>query len=236
METINKYHTSKIYKISSLQCDKFYIGSTIETLKKRLSKHKADYKRYIKGNKRYMTSFDIVKFDDAIIQLIKDVKCENRKELDRIEGECILEHHDRILNKCVAGRTLKEYYETNKEKIKQKQKQYCEANKEIIKQKQKQYYETNKEYCEANKEIIKQKQKQYYETNKEIIKQYYETNKEIIKQYREANKEIIKQYYETNKEKINQKFNCECGGKYTNQNKTIHEKTKKHLNFLNPAS
>jgi hypothetical protein len=27
-------------------------------------------------------------------------------------------------------------------------------------------------------------------------------------------------------------YNCECGGKYTHQNKTIHERTKKHLEYL----
>jgi uncharacterized protein YbaP (TraB family) len=161
METINKYHTSKIYKISSPQCEKFYIGSTIVTLKERLSKHKADYKRYIKNIKGYITSFEIIKFDDCIIELIKDVKCENRKELDKIEGECIKEHHDRILNKNVAGRTIKEYYEANKEIKKQKDKNYREANKEIINQKAKQYYE-------ANKEIINQRAKKYYEANKKI--------------------------------------------------------------------
>jgi hypothetical protein len=135
---INKYHTSKIYKISSPKCDKFYIGSTTQTLNRRLIKHKSDYKRYIeKGIGRYMTSFEVVKFDDAIIELIKDVNCNSRKDLEKIEGDCILEYHNRILNKVVAGRTLKEWQEVNKDKIKE----YREANKDKIKE----YYETNKE-------------------------------------------------------------------------------------------
>jgi len=142
---INPYHTSKIYRISSPQCEKFYIGSTTQTLKARLSLHKRAYKRYIEKGIGSFTSFEIVKFDDAIIELIKDVKCESKKELDRIEGECIREHHDRILNKNVAGRTPKEYREANKNEIKDKNKEYYEIHKNEIRDKQKEYYETNKE-------------------------------------------------------------------------------------------
>jgi hypothetical protein len=219
MTEINKYHLSKIYKISSSQCEKFYIGSTTQTLKKRLSQHKIGYKGYIKKDVGFLTAYEIVKFDDCIIELIKDVNCENKQELEKIEGECIREYHDRILNKCVAGRTRKEYIEANKEHLKNKRKEYIEANKEHIKNKQKEYVEANKEhlknkqkeYVEANKEHLKNKQKEYVEANKEHIKnkrkEYIEANKEHIKnkrkEYIEANKEHIKnkrkEYYEANK-------------------------------------
>ena len=185
---INKYHTSKIYKISSPQCEKFYIGSTTQTLNRRLAGHKSHYKHYIEGLYRYISSFEIVKFEDVIIELIKDVKCESKKELDRIEGECIKEHHDRILNKNVAGRTKKEYRETHKNEI--------------------------KEWKEAHKNEIKDKWKEYYEAH----------NNEL--------KDKQKDYRETNKEKLNEKFDCECGGKYTFENKTHHNKTKKHQLYI----
>jgi hypothetical protein len=186
---INKYHTSKIYRIISPQCEKFYIGSTTETLNRRLSKHKATYKRYLeKGLGSCMTSFEVVKFDDVIIEIIKDVNCDSKKELEKIEGDCIKEHHDRILNKRVEGRTDKEYREANKDKI--------------------------KEYYEANKDIIKEKHKQYYE----------------------ANKDKFNEYREANKQKINEKFNCDCGGKFTFQNKTHHNKTKQHQLFISNQS
>lgn len=193
MTEINKYHTSKIYKISSPQCDKFYIGSTIKTLKARLSKHKADYKIYLeKGIGSCMTSFEIVKFDDCIIELIKDVNCESKKELERIEGECILEHHDRILNKKVAGRTQKEYHEANKEHFKN----------------------TKKEYYELHKEHLYNKQKEWNETHKEHLYN------------------IKKEYYEVYKDRLQEKFNCDCGGKYTFQSKSRHTKSQKHQLFI----
>ena len=63
-------------------------------------------------------------------------------------------------------------------------------------------------------------------TTEEYSKQYYENHKEEILEYR-------KQHYQDNKERLKQKFNCECGGRYTKKNKTIHIKTKKHLNYIN---
>jgi hypothetical protein len=216
---INKYHTSKIYKISSPQCEKFYIGSTTNTINIRLSEHKSNYKRYIKNEiGGYLTSFEVVKFDDCIIELIKDVKCENRKELERVEGDCIKEHHDRILNKYVAGRTDIEYYEANKINLTKYKKEYYEANKDKNKEIIKEYREANKdkykEYCEANKEKIKEQKKEYHKAHKEHL-----NNKR--KERNEANKE---------------KFNCDCSGKYTTDNKTKHEKTKKHQLFISNQS
>jgi hypothetical protein len=223
MTEINKYHTSKIYKISSPQCEKFYIGSTIKTLNRRLTQHKTSYKRYIeKGVGSCFTSFEVVKFDDAIIELIKDVKCENRKELDKIEGDCILEYHDRILNKNIAGRTMKEWNEVNKEKLINWRKEYYDTNKNQINDDCKKYYE-------ANKDIIKDKSKKYYYTNKnkvdENYKKYYEANKEkLIKKKRE--------YLEANKEKLREKIECICGSKYSRCDKSTHNKTKKHQLYI----
>ena len=55
-------------------------------------------------------------------------------------------------------------------------------------------------------------------------------DKEKLKDY------INKKYYEENREKIlkknNEKFDCECGGKYTYQNKTRHLKSPKHQSYL----
>jgi hypothetical protein len=62
----------------------------------------------------------------------------------------------------------------------------------------------------------------------------YERNKiyhEKHKEYYEENKDKIKEYQEKNKDKLNQKIDCDCGGKYTFQNKQQHYKTKKHLSY-----
>ena len=86
----------------------------------------------------------------------------------------------------------KQYYEENKDKIKE----YKEVNKEKKKEYDKQHY---KQYYEENKEKKKEYDKQYYEENKEkrkqYRKQYYETNKEKRKEYnRQRNKKSMKKY------------------------------------------
>ena len=95
----------------------------------------------------------------------------------------------------------REYYEENKQQIREQQKEYYEENKQQILDKKQQYREKNKQQ-------IREQQKQYYEKNKDKKREYYEENKQQIreqrKKYREQNKQRIleqkKQYREKNKE------------------------------------
>ena len=85
----------------------------------------------------------------------------------------------------------------------------------------------------VNKVIPNRTNKEYRENNKNKINEY-------AKEYRENNKNKIKenkkQYYFHNKDKIkknkNEKFNCPCGGCYTYANKSQHNKTKLHIEYL----
>jgi hypothetical protein len=84
----------------------------------------------------------------------------------------------------------------------------------------------------------------HYQGHKEEYKQCYQENKTNInnqhKQYYNQNKTHLnnqhKQYYNENKddlkEKANIKHTCDCGGKYTHQNKTRHIKSIKHQSYL----
>jgi len=49
------YSKSRIYKIVSDQIDKIYIGSTVEPLSKRMTKHRSDYRRWKNGKYHYIT-------------------------------------------------------------------------------------------------------------------------------------------------------------------------------------
>jgi predicted GIY-YIG superfamily endonuclease len=49
---------------------------------------------------------------------------------------------------------------------------------------------------------------------------------------RERKFETNKKYHEENRDTINEKFNCECGGRFTRQNKAPHLKTQKHIKFI----
>ena len=157
------YANGKIYCIRSYQTNDIYIGSTCQPLSRRMTDHRNDYKRYTEGNrKNSITSFDILKYGDAYIELIELYHCNQKCELLKREGEIIRDR--KCVNKVVPGRTGKQYYQDNKDGIKQYYKQYC-----------KQYYQNNK-----NK--IKQKKNQYYHDNKQYWKQYYQNNKDKIEQ------------------------------------------------------
>ena len=61
------------------------------------------------------------------------------------------------------------------------------------------------------------------------------TKNEWNEDNKEKRKEKSKQYYIDNKEKLNEKrsekTDCQCGGKYTQANKSVHLKSKKHIKF-----
>jgi hypothetical protein len=217
------YQNGKIYSIRSHLTDDVYIGSTIETLSNRLSQHKKYYKQWVNKISHYTTSYKIIEkdFDNCYIELVELYPCNSKIELHRREGEII--RATECVNKNIAGRTKKEWCEENKEKIAENKKQWCENNKEKFLEYQKQYRQTNKQQI-----IIKEKQ--FYDNNKTKIleqkKQYHLNNKEKITERK-------KQYYNNNKVKIKQKYTCECGKTLRKDGKKNHEKTTKHINFIN---
>jgi hypothetical protein len=155
------YKNGKIYTIRSHQTDQFYIGSTCSPLSKRLYEHKNSYKCYLNGKSYFITSFEIVKYDDVYIELLEEYPCENKMMLRKREGELIRDNT--CVNKYIAGRNQKEYKEQNKYKINEYIQKYREENKEQINEYRKKYRELNKEqineYREKNKEKIKECQK-----------------------------------------------------------------------------
>ena len=104
------------------------------------------------------------------------------------KGNCINKQRSGLVSKEEGY--SREYYEQNKEQIREYKQEYYETNKEQIREYQQEYYETKKEQ-------IREKQQQYYETNKEQIReqkqQYYEQNKEQRREYQ-------RQYYQRKKE------------------------------------
>ena len=57
------------------------------------------------------------------------------------------------------------------------------------------------------------------------------------KEYQEDNKETLREkalkYYHTNKEKRKEKITCDCGSVYGKRDKARHNKTKKHIEYIN---
>jgi hypothetical protein len=216
-KTKMNYQNGKIYTIRSFQTDDVYYGSTTQPLSKRLNSHNSKYKKWKNNQYHYITSFEVLKFDDCYIELYELYPCNSRTELERREGQVIRENNNSV-NKHIAGRTKKEWIEANIDHMKQYKKQYRLDNTDKLKQRE-------QKYREANCEKIKSNQKQYREVNMDKLKQYRIDNapKNKIKQ---------KQYYEANKDNINEKHCCICGGSYSNRHKAEHLKTRKHLTYL----
>ena len=110
-----KYQKGKIYAIRSYQTDKIYIGSTCDTLSRRLSGHRMQFKNFKNGKSRFVTSFELLKYADYYIELLELYPCDSKIELHKREGELI--RSNECVNKVIPGRTKKEYYNNNKDKI-----------------------------------------------------------------------------------------------------------------------
>ena len=77
-----------------------------------------------------------------MIELIETRSCKNKDELRKLEG-----HYIRSLdcvNKCIPGRTSKQYYIDNKDTIKQSVKLYKDEHKKIISIRKKIIYQTKR--------------------------------------------------------------------------------------------
>ena len=195
MTAINKFNKSLLYTIRSPHTDKYYIGSTTQILCKRFGDHKRHYNQYLNGKDHFITSYKIIELGDAYIELLEEINCENRNQLEKREGELIREHKADCVNQCIAGRTRKEYYEENNDKILEKKKQYRIDNFEKVQASDKKFYYNNIEK-------MKEKHDNYYKTNSNKIK-------ERQREYNLINKEKInekqREYTLINKEKINER-------------------------------
>ena len=114
-----RYTNGKIYKLVCNVTGDTYYGSTIQSLKRRLQKHKVDYKRYLQDKCRYITVFKILETGDYDIHLVEDYACLCRSQLEAIE-RIYIEGYT-CINKVIPTRTnkegMKEYRKENKEKL-----------------------------------------------------------------------------------------------------------------------
>jgi len=186
-----------IYKIISPNTDQIYIGSTTQTLRRRMQEHINEHAK----KKERCTSKIILDAGNATIELIEVFNCDNRKQLLQREGFYIKQYASICVNKVIPDRTRAEYYQDNRDEISTHRKQYKEAHKEQIAIYTKQYNEAHKEqrkaYYEINKNEIAAKKKQYRDTHKNEIaaqkKQYRIIHKNEInakdKQRRQAKRQ-----------------------------------------------
>ncbi len=144
--------TGMIYKIACNETNEVYYGSTIQKhLYERISQHKSKFKYWKEGKYHYVTSFQIIERGNYSYSLIEKVECENKKQLEQRERYYI-ENND-CINRCIVGRTDKEYREDNKLEIKENSKKYYEENKDKINTYKAKWYQLNRDRI-----LIKKKQ------------------------------------------------------------------------------
>ena len=220
------YKNGIIYRIYDNTNGDVYYGSTANVLRYRMGKHKSEAKEY----KSKCKSKSIILNDDYVYSEVEKYPCNSKKELHTRERYYI--ENFTCVNKVVPTRTQKEWNEDNDYWNK-----YHTKNREHINK-------TKKLYRDKNKQLISEYSKKYYETHKEEMNEYQskyredhkEEQKERQNQYRQDHKEELneksKKYYYDNQERLTEKHICSCGGKYTNNNKSTHFKSKKHQKYI----
>jgi hypothetical protein len=158
------YSKTVIYKIKhneDYDDVNIYVGSTTN-FKGRKHRHKSNCNNE-NSKHYYMTFYQYIRdnggWEQFVMIPIEEYSCNSKKEKE-IKERYYIDLFKPKLNKQLPTRTLKEYYENNKEKFKE----YSENNKEKISERAKEYYENNKEK-------IKEKNKEYRKNNKEKIKE-----------------------------------------------------------------
>ena len=146
----------RIYKITSPNTDKVYVGSTTGTLHKRMIKHKSEYTQFINGVGRldHIRSFDVIEHGDAQMTLIYEGIFNTKAELFRLEGET-MQSIENCCNKMLMGRTRREYRD-----------EYDVTHRDFIKERKHVSYEKHREstltrvnaYAEQNRDKIRDRQ------------------------------------------------------------------------------
>lgn len=74
----------KIYKISSSNTDKIYIGKSKQKyLSQRFAVHNYHYKLYLKNKFAFVSSFDVIKHGNCKIESLGEYSDEEAKEMEK---------------------------------------------------------------------------------------------------------------------------------------------------------
>ena len=113
------YNNGRIYFIEPI-CDheenEVFYGSTLQTLSKRMGKHRSDYKRWKNGKSTKLMCYELFEkygLEICKIYLVELYPCKSREQLEAREGNYIRNYD--CANKCIPGRTLKEWYNRDKQ-------------------------------------------------------------------------------------------------------------------------
>jgi hypothetical protein len=128
---VKDYSKAKIYKIVCNITNKIYIGSTCEpTLARRLACHVGNFKDWKNGNRRKITSFEILEGNDYYIELLEICPCTINEELLARErfyiknNDCINKIKNLNMTKEDKKEYDKKYFQNNIDKKREQKKEY----------------------------------------------------------------------------------------------------------------
>ena len=108
------YSQGKIYAIKSPSCDSIYIGSTTKKyLSQRMATHRCNYIGWFKNNSDWYSSFLVLSFEDAYIELIEEYPCKSKEELVKRERN-IIDTFDNCVNSYRPYQTIEEHKKQKK--------------------------------------------------------------------------------------------------------------------------
>lgn len=126
-EKKQKYAGGRIYKLTSPSTQDIYIGGTTQSLRHRLYGHYGNYKAFLKSQKKYVTSYEIIKWGDPAIELIEDYPCDSKREL-LIRERYYIENTPNCINAVHPTRTITEWRIDNKDRLAVKAAAYYDKN------------------------------------------------------------------------------------------------------------
>jgi len=183
-----------VYKIiTHLDEGIIYVGSSVQKLSTRMSKHRTHYRMWKDGAKNTSISifpyFDSLGLENFVIVELARYEVVDKQELHAREQlwisklDCVNKNGSIKIGPVAKKHKQewsKEYAEKNKDVMKVKRKEYKAKNAEIIKEK-------DKVYREENSERILQHKREYMADNGDKVKtwvgDYHKRNQESLKFY-----------------------------------------------------
>lgn len=92
-DEVSRYSEGKVYIIRCRESDEVYVGSTVHQLAHRFAGHKNEYKQWCEGlpGSSYCSSYRLLVYPSAYIELVKAAPCNSRRELLAIEMQVAAE-------------------------------------------------------------------------------------------------------------------------------------------------
>jgi hypothetical protein len=206
------YSKGKIYKIVVNNTDEEYrpyIGSTTkEYLSQRFTYHKSDYKKYKNGKRSLVASynlFDKYGIENCEMVLIENYPCATKDELHARERYWFDNMEN--CNICKPIRTEQEVIDHGKLCYTKRIKQDPDCNKKHYQRQLELHPDRNEKHYQRQLELHPDYKEKYYAKRREL-------------------------HPDRNEERKQNRYTCECGANIRREEKSRHEKSKKHLNYI----